>query len=246
MGLSLKDCISLKSCLTKLRWQKKDLAPSWQNNSKDVKLFDSLLKNAINVSKPGSDFFANALPLDKDKLWQMVEIIRLQINNNLFQVAAENYNNTSFVGIGNPLSSDVSKIQHLLQKSDENQSNNFDPIINHASKRFGVEPSLIRAVIKAESDFDVKSTSSKGAMGLMQLMPETAKDLGVNNPYDPFDNIMGGTRYLKGLLNRYNGDIPLALVAYNWGMGNVERNPGKLPQETRTYVVKVNKYYHAS
>jgi soluble lytic murein transglycosylase-like protein len=76
----------------------------------------------------------------------------------------------------------------------------------------------------------------------MQLMPETAKEMGVKDAYNPFENVMGGTRYLKRLLDRYNGDVPLTLAAYNWGMGNVERHPNKLPQETRTYIVRVNDF----
>jgi len=209
-----------------------------------VKSFDKLLKDATNAPKVGGDLSIKALSLDKDRLRQLVHIIRLQMNEHLFQVLAEDYNYDNFWRIGNLLRLDASKIQHLFRKGGMPQSREYlGHIIDNASKRYGVDPFLVRAVIKAESDFDVYSTSSKGAMGLMQLMPETAKELGVKNPYAPFENIMGGTRYLKGLLDRYKGDITLALAAYNWGMAHVERNPEKLPQETRSYIIRVNKYY---
>jgi hypothetical protein len=119
----------------------------------------------------------------------------------------------------------------------------YEEVIDYASKTYGVDPDLVKAVIRAESSYNPESTSAKGAMGLMQLMPETAKDLGVNDPYDPAENIMGGTRYLKGLLDRFGNNRNLALAAYNWGMGNVERKPDRMPQETRTYVARVNQYY---
>ena len=122
----------------------------------------------------------------------------------------------------------------------------YSDIIDHASETYGVDPDLIRAVIRAESGYRQDSTSPTGAMGLMQLMPETARDLGVHDPYDPAENIMGGTRYLKSLLDRFGNNRDLALAAYNWGMGNVERRPGKMPQETRTYIARVNQYYRES
>ncbi|NPV03440.1 MAG: lytic transglycosylase domain-containing protein [Syntrophaceae bacterium] len=118
----------------------------------------------------------------------------------------------------------------------------YGHIIRDAAKTYGVDEGLIRAVIRAESNFRNESTSPKGAMGLMQLMPKTAKELGVRDAYDPRENIMGGTRYLKSLLDRYKGDVPTALAAYNWGMGNVERNPEKLPRETRVYIDRVQRF----
>jgi soluble lytic murein transglycosylase-like protein len=80
-------------------------------------------------------------------------------------------------------------------------------------------------------------------MGLMQLMPETARELGVQNPLDPVENVEAGTRYLKMLLNRFNGNVPLSLSAYNWGMGNMERRPEQMPTETKQYVDKVTSHY---
>lgn len=140
--------------------------------------------------------------------------------------------------------SESSKIQHTVSENDVISSKNtLDTIIDKAAKIHDVDSDLIKSVIRVESNFKPGSVSSAGAMGLMQLMPETAKELGVKNAYDPAENIMGGTKYLKGLLDRYGGNKSLALAAYNWGLGNVEKDLSKMPQETRNYIGKVMKYY---
>lgn len=117
-------------------------------------------------------------------------------------------------------------------------------IIQQASDQFGIDPHLIRAVIKAESGFDHQAVSSKGAQGLMQLMPGTAGDMEVANPFDPEENIFGGTRYLSLLLKRFNNDKVLALAAYNAGPDAVESYNGVPPfPETREFVRRVMRYY---
>lgn len=119
----------------------------------------------------------------------------------------------------------------------------LDPIISRASRKYGVDVGLIKAVIKAESDFNPQAVSHSGARGLMQLMPATARSLGVNDSFDPEQNVMGGTRFLKDMLQRYDGNVDSALAAYNWGPGNVDKRSDHLPRETRDYLVRVKQLY---
>lgn len=116
----------------------------------------------------------------------------------------------------------------------------LDPIFEQAANQYGVRKDLLIAVARAESNFNVSVVSGAGAIGIMQLMPETARNLGVKDPYNATDNIMGGAKYLSRLLSQYNGNISLALAAYNAGSGNVEKYGGIPPfKETQTYVRKI-------
>jgi len=120
----------------------------------------------------------------------------------------------------------------------------FEGIISQASERFKVDPFLIKAVIKAESDFNQNAVSHKGAQGLMQLMPGTAEDMKVEDPFNPEENIFGGTRYLSMMLSRFNNDTRLALAAYNAGPERVENHRGIPPiPETKSFIEKVMQYY---
>jgi soluble lytic murein transglycosylase-like protein len=131
-------------------------------------------------------------------------------------------------------------------KSSAEYIKEYKGIIRQASKRFGLDPSLIKAVIKAESDFDREAVSRVGAQGLMQLMPQTADAMAVGDPFDPEENIFGGARYLSQLLKRFNNDKLLALAAYNAGPQAVETHKGVPPySETRTFIKRVMSYYNS-
>jgi soluble lytic murein transglycosylase-like protein len=131
-----------------------------------------------------------------------------------------------------------------LRFGNASHRSSFDLHIQHAARVHHVDPMLIKAVIKTESDFNRYAVSPKGAQGLMQLMPGTARDLNVNDPFDPWQNIYGGARYLRQMMDSFNGDLHLSLAAYNAGPTRVMRTGGipRIP-ETISYVNKVLRHY---
>lgn len=134
----------------------------------------------------------------------------------------------------------------LRQRHAAVSERDFEPVIRRHASQHRLHPALIRAVIKAESNFDPLAISRAGAVGLMQLMPETAQRLEVRDLYDPDENVGGGTKYLRQLLDRFQGNLSLALAAYNAGENAVDRYQALPPYtETRQYVRRVLQYYRA-
>ncbi len=133
----------------------------------------------------------------------------------------------------------------MADASGSTASGSFEQVLQEASRSAGVDPALVRAVVEVESGGNPRAVSPVGAQGLMQLMPGTARDLGVADPFDPAQNLRGGARYLREMLDRF-GNLPEAVAAYNAGPGAVSRHGGVPPfQETQAYVKKVLSSYQA-
>jgi soluble lytic murein transglycosylase-like protein len=133
-----------------------------------------------------------------------------------------------------------------MTSKQKNAENRYRPFILEAADRYNVEPAIIKAIIMAESGFNPKAVSKVGARGLMQLMPRTARSLGVKDSFKPAHNIDAGVRYFKYLLDQFDGEIKLALAAYNAGSYNVRKHGGIPPfKATKFYINKVLKYYKA-
>ena len=138
-----------------------------------------------------------------------------------------------------PVTKQVNQGANVSTAKNENVGS-LENVIYSMGQKYGVDPSLIKQVVKAESGFDSNATSQAGAMGLMQLMPGTAASYGVQNAYDAVQNLDGGTHFLKDLLDRFGGNIPLSLAAYNAGPGAVDKYQGVPPyKETQAYVQKI-------
>lgn len=166
-------------------------------------------------------------------------------NQNIYRQATTNQNEN--LETANSIHNS-NKVQ--VSSKNEDTKTQIENAISISSKKYGVDENLIKSIIKVESDFNPNCVSSAGAKGLMQLMPENCRDLGIANPFDINQNIDGGTRHIKEYLDKYNGDTEMALMAYNGGPTRMSRRGVKsvediylMPKETQKYVPKVMKYY---
>ena len=193
--------------------------------------------------------------LDRDQLRMLAEMVSIQMGysvlNSLGGHDRESEDSspvTLFSGLSPYSSARSIELENLGETSPKSSSygqgaHEFDSVIDRASQRYGVDSSLIRSVISAESGFDPQASSPKGAMGLMQLMPDTARVLGVKDAYDPEQNIRGGAKYLRDMLRKF-GAVEKALAAYNAGPAAVVYYEGVPPfRETQDYIAKIRRFY---
>lgn len=187
-----------------------------------------------------------------DQASAALRLAQLQLLQGLFQVDGQDESDDLFASlhlnpqvtppVGGSQQADrfYREMQPSLRELKSCTRSDIERMIDQVAGKVSLAPELIHSVVAAESDFRSQAVSPAGAQGLMQLMPATAKDLGVQDSFDPQQNLLGGSRYLKQLLDKYEGDLDKTLAAYNWGQGNVDRKGlEQMPQETRAYLAKV-------
>lgn len=213
----------------------------------------SSISNIDSLTSVSSSMSGCSCESSKSNAFDMVMVSLLKAisqknkNTNNYQQQNNLYNSINDL---ETLNNTQNSIKIESTNKDKTINERIDSAISISSKKYGVDENLIRAIIKVESNFNPNTVSKAGAKGLMQLMPENCKDLGISDPFNIEQNIDGGTRHIKEYLDKYNGDVEMALMAYNGGPTRMARRGVrsindiyKMPKETQNYVPKVMKYY---